>query len=355
MLTLILGLALAAPPGAGLFLTDDSSRDIDPEVVAFRGPKVSITLKASKHRVRLRDVLLDLVLEPGAHLLKESGALQLPGPLMLVSCSKTNKVDGEVFALGTAGIKLKGPKVLSVFALEPFITRFPNGKLRTVRDNGASIFSAESIDVVQVPDDYRYSLVVGLDPTAKYKVSVAGKGTEQVIVIADREFDPSEDLKPADAAWSASRAVLKGGGSAELPSTRQVAFTLAGTDAVFQGDSKDAAIEVFVELVKPGTGELGPPRSLEVGTRSKRFIVLVSKQLLAAHSLDAARALVEQCVSSDPRNAECHLIYARVWAEAGSAGEAISQACLALRYDEEGTAVGDEARALLGKNRDKCP
>ncbi len=348
VLTFVLAQALAAGPG---FLGDSVANDTSPEVLSFTGASVGLTLKAPKHRVRLRDVLLDVPLEAGGHVLKEASPQQLPGPLLLVTCSKQNKVDGEVLVLGAAGVKLKGPKVFSVFALEPFVTRLPS-RLHTIRDNGAGVLSAETTDLLQIADDYRYVRVIGLDPTARYKVSVAGKGPEQVIVVADREFPPTDDPLPADAAWSASRLVLKGGGSAELPATRQLALTLAGVDALIHGNSTDAQIEVKVEQVKAGTGALGPPRTVEVGEHSKTVTLTIAKQLLRKGNYDGARALAEQCVTLDPGDAECHLVYAKVWAEAGDMKSAVSQACLALRY-AEGTALAAEARALLGDN--KCP
>jgi hypothetical protein len=204
--------------------------------------------------------------------------------------------------------------------------------------------------VVQIPEDYRYAWVLGLDPTAKYRVSVAGKGAGQVLVAADLELSPAEDASPAGAAWSASRAVLKGGGKTDLPSTRQVAFTFAGVSGLVQRDKGFTTMEVTVEQLKAGTGALGPPRTVELGNRSTRFLLTVANQLLQQKNFAGAQALLEQCLAQEPRNAECHLAYARAWGIAGDMATAIREACKAVR-DGAGTQAGDEARALLGDNR----
>ncbi|MBS1148943.1 MAG: hypothetical protein H6Q89_641 [Myxococcaceae bacterium] len=366
MLAILLGLTLATPP---FMMRPDGTmrpgvggpeprpaRDVTPDVVPFSGKSAKVTLRASKHAVQLRDILLDVVVPRGSHLLTEADPLQLPGPMLMIECSEHNELDGDVVVLGAAGLKVKGPKLYSVFAIEPFVTRFPGARLRMLKDNGAAILNANTLDVVQVPEDYRYALIVGLDPTAKYRVKVSGKpGLEQVLIVSDREFPPSEDLKPADAAWTASRLVLKGGGKADLPPTRQVALILAGVRGLVTEPnlSWERTIDVTIELAKAGTGEMGPERTMQVGSRSAQFFITVSRQLLQKKQAMAARPLLEQCVNQDPKNAECHLLYAQVWELFGDKATMQKHACLAVTYGE-GDYVGDKARELLGGSLAAC-
>ncbi len=365
MLALLIGLTLMTPP----FLRADGTpnralgasdgkgtQDTLPDVQVFTGKSVKVTLRATKHAVALRDILLDMVVPAGNHVLTEGDAKQLPGPLMMVECSETNWVNGDVVVLGATGLKVKGPKIYSVFAIDPFVSRFPGGRLRMVKDNGTAIFSANTVDLVQVPEDFRYFLVVGLDPTAKYRVKAAGKaGLEQVIVISDREFPATEDNKPADAEWTSSRAVIKGGGKVDLPATRQIALVLAGTRGLVTEPNLnwERTIDVTVELVKEGTGQLGPEKTVQVGTRSSQFIITVSRQLLQKLQADAARPLLEQCVTQEPKNAECHLLYATAWEQFGDKRTMLKHACLAAQYGD-GTFVGEKARELLGGELTGC-
>jgi hypothetical protein len=351
VLTMLLGLAVAGAPGGRFEPTNPVYRT--PEVVYFEGTQAKVILRGDKERLRLRDELLDLELTGGTHFISEPEARQSPGPLMLVSCSKHNRVDGQAVVVGAAGVKLKGPRLLSVFAVEPFPSRFPGARLRTLRDNGAGLFSAETVDVVQVPEDYRYLRIVGLDPTAKYEVKVLGTSVEQVLVVADRELADGEGERPADADWSASRLILSQGGSAVLPPTRQLALTLIGVDALMHGQAIGARVPVEVNRVQPGTGDLGPKRTITIGDNGKRFTLTVANQLLLQGDVDGARALVEQCVALDSRNAECHLVYARVWGAEGDLRTAVSEACEALRLGE-GTPIADEAKQLLGDPHRRC-
>lgn len=330
--------------------------DVSLDVVPFSGKSVKVTLRATKHTVKLRDILLDVVVPPGNHLLTEGDAQQLPGPLMLVECSEHNELDGDVVVLGAAGLRVKGPKLYSVFAIEPFISRFPGARLRMLKDNGAAIFSASTVDVIQVPEDYRYAMIVGLDPTAKYRVKASGKpGLEQVLIVADREFPASEDSKPADGAWTSSRLVIKGGGKADLPPTRQVALILAGVRGLVTEPNLawERTIDITVELVKAGTGDPAPQRTVQVGARTGQFFITVSRQLLQKRQPDAARPLLEQCVNQDPRNAECHLLYAQVWGMFGDKRTMKKHACLAASYGE-GDLVGEKAREMLEGDLKGC-
>lgn len=366
MLSVLLALTVSTPP---LVIRPDGTmrqdlggpeprppQDVAIDVQPFVGKSVKVTLRATKHVVKLRDVLSDVVVPAGNHFLSEATPLQLPGPLLMVECSQTNELDGAVFVLGAAGMRVKGPKIYSIFALEPFVTRFPGGRLRMLTDNGASIFNASTVEVVQVPEDYRYFTIVGLDPTAKYRVKASGKpGLEQVVVISDRELPATEDQKPADAAWTASRLVLKGGGKADLPATRQVALILAGVRGLVTESkiSWERTLDVTIELVKEGTGDRGPARTVQLGGRSTQFFVTVSKQLLQARQPMGARPLLEQCVAQDPRNAECHLLYAQTWGMFGDKATMTKHACLAASL-ADGDYIGDRAREMLGGDLSVC-
>ncbi len=350
MLSLLLGLTLTAP------------RDVRVDTLNFSGASMTITLRGSKHAVKLREILLDVVVPRGTHLLTEANPLQLPGPLLMVECSKQNELDGNVVVLGAKGLKVKGPKIYSVFALEPFANRFPGTRLRMVKDNGAAIFSATTVDVVQVAEDYRYFQVVGLDPTAKYRVKVTTRqhGPLQVLVISDRASATGEDLKPADAEWTASRMVLKRGMQAELPSTRQVAVTLAGVRGIpTASDAFEPVVEVSIVQVKMGRGLVeavptsDPDAQGEVRSRSTQFLVTVSRQLLQQRRPEGARPLLEQCVTQEPKNAECHLLYAQTWAAFGDKTTMMKHACLAFAYGG-GEDVGDKARDLLAGDVTVC-
>jgi hypothetical protein len=366
VLSFLLALTLTAPP---FMLRPDGTMkpgvggpdprpaaDLSVDVQRFTGKSTKVTLRATKHAVKLRDILLDVVVPAGTHLLTEADAKQLPGPLLMVECSGPNELDGDVVVLGASGLKVKGPRLYSIFAIEPFVTRFPGGRLRMLKDNGAAILSASTVDVVQVPEDYRYSLIVGLDPTAKYRVKVSGKpGLEQVLIVSDREFPMSEDLKPADAAWTASRLVLKGGGKADLPSTRQVALILAGVRGLVTEPNLawERTIDVTIEQVKEGTGALGPERTVQIGNRSTHFFITVARQLIQQKQASAARPILEQCVTQDPKNAECHLLYAQVWELFGDKRTMQKHACLAATYGE-GDYVGDKAREMIASDPSVC-
>jgi hypothetical protein len=355
---MLLCLTSMAAPARGASI---AAPDTTPEVVPFTGKKITFTLHASKHVLGLRSVLPDLELEAGAHALSEASPLQAPGPLLLVGCSGTNRLDGDVRVLGSTPWRVQGPKIFSVFSFEPFIARFPGRRLRMVNDNAVAIFAGQSTEILVVVDDYRYVRAVGLDPTAKYRVSVAGKRSfDQVLVAADLELPANQDSLPANAAWNASRAVLRGGGKADLPATRQVAFTLAGVEEPTRDlrwsnvpPAAERSVEVSIEEVHPGTGELGLPRNVEVGRRSSELIITASKQLLSRLELESARALLEQCLSQEPKNAECHLLFAKTWELFGDRASAIREGCLAARYGD-GLAIGDDARQLLGEAIANC-
>lgn len=361
VLTLLLGLTLSMPPMAirpdgtprkGLDMSEDKPIiDTRPDVVEFDGKQARVTLRATRHQVKLRSVLLDLEVGRGWHTLTEGNPLKLPGPLLLVECSAVNELDGDVLVLGAAGLKVKGPKIYSVFSIEPFVTRFPGGRLRMVKDNGTAIFSANTVDVLQVPEDYRYAQIVGLDPTAKYRVKVSGKpGLVQVLVAADRDLQPSQDGEPADAAWTAGRMVLKGGGKAELPATRRIALTLAGVRGLIpeKNSEWERTIDVTVELVKAGSGDPNPlPKPEGTPNRAGEFLLTVSRQLLQKQQPDAARPLLEQCVTQDPKNAECHYLYAQVWQLFGDKRTMKKHACLAIAHGA-GDLITEKSRELLG-------
>lgn len=322
-----------------------------PQVVPFSGTEVGVTL-GSQHVLRLGDELQDIDLDSGWHRLSEKKATQAHGPLLLIACSKVNQLDGDAAVVGHQGLRTKGPLRFSVFSVEPFLNRFPLLQLRMLNDEGTAIFVAQAAEIVQVPENDRWVRVIGLDPTARYEVEVKGPpGLEQVLVAADLERAPAARAPAADAAWTASRRILRGGGKASLPSTRQLAITVLGAAGI-NARPVGTTVEVVVRQVKAGAGTLGPRRSVVLPDSADQIARLV-RALLADGQHLAAMTLTDQCLAADPRNATCLLLSARASGLGGDLKTAVEQGCKAIRAGE-GTPVESEARMTLGVHAAKC-
>lgn len=348
MLSLLLGLHLLAAP--------DDARVVDTK--EFAGESVTVTLKGKKHRLVLRDELLDMMVDPGAHTLTEAEPLQAQGPLLLVECSKVNKPDGQVRVLGHTGLKVKGPKIYIVLALEPFPGGLPGVRERMVKDNGTAIFTAMTADVLQVPTDHRTYTIEGLDPASTYRVKVAGKpGIAQVIVSSDRPVTDEQAGTKGDAAWTATRQVLRGGDSGDLPAgTRRISLILAGTRALtdpllLDEPTAEVTVQLVKGIVRPGRGDDAPAKGPDQG---QQFMITMARQALRDSAPDTTRTLMQQCLTQNPKNAECHLLLSQAWMLLGDTKSAVGEACKAARYGE-GDLTGENARQLLGGDTSKCP
>lgn len=329
------------------------------ELTGFAGKAVTVTLRSEKHRLPIGEALLDITLPAGAHTLTEGKPVNGLPPLLLAECSTLNRADGPVVAVGEKGLKVKGPKIYSVFAIEPFPAAFLGERLRMVMDNGAAVFSASTVDVLQVVPEYRYVTIDQLDPESSYRLKVGGKpGVEQVIVALDVPRSMAESGLPADGAWTHTRMVLKGGAKADLPPTRRIALILAGV----RGLQRDAfniderRVEVTVELVKGKLTAAARPLAdpPTAPNKARAFTITVSMQLLASGQPDGARPLLEQCIQQDPRAAECHLLLAQAWQQLGDKAGAVRHACLAWKHGQ-GELSGANAKELLGGDTSVCP
>lgn len=365
MLAAFLTLALTADPSPRGMKGDADpeglrdARDVLAELVAFTGKSVTVTLRAKKHRLVIRGELPDLVVEGGSHTLVEKKPRMLPSPLLVAECSKVNEPDGALHVLGTAGVKVKGPKTLAVLAVEPFPGPMPAARGRMVMDNGLGVLTAITTDVLLSPEDYRYLVVDRLDPASTYRVRVGGKpGLEQVVVATERIVGLGDGEGPADATWGKTRMVLKGGMSAELPPTAKVAFILAGVRGLHEDrlNLDERKVEVTVELIK-GTvvdaAPTGPEGERKAPDKAILFTTTMARQLLADGSADAAKPLIRQCLAKDPRNAECHLLLAQASQLLEDRPTALKHACLAAKYGE-GDLAGQNAKEMLGGDTSRC-
>lgn len=313
-----------------------------PERVAVTGDSTALTLQPH-HRLRLPSELPDSALAVGPHHVAEAAALLDLAPLLLVTESRLDARDGQVRVLGAAGQALEGPLGVSYFALEPFPSAgFPAGRLRTVTDSGEPLAVVQTLEALVLERDEAFLWVVGLDPTAGYRVTVADGTAAYVLVASDLQLPARASSQAATEAWGRSRLVLTGGQSADLPPTDRLALTVAQTST-----AGAAPIAVTLARMSPGKG-LVKARPFEVGNRWRAFATRAATELVRRGDGEAASRLSGQCLRLDPADATCRLLNARGAKASGDTAQALRQLCLLLRLAPD-SAEAAQARRELGK------